>query len=110
MAEKPNGLVEAIKGLNGNTYKVRYLEAHVTQEFPLTLQAETDNALIIGDNNLLPKPVHLSTVLQNAVIYSGEEQYEVQIEIDNNIKADDLLLLLEFNSGNTCKYLILDKI
>lgn len=108
MTDYKTRLTDVIKGFNKNN--ITFIEAFVISEQPLKLQCVTDNALIISDSNLLPLGERFSTVSKEAVIYSGDEQQKVTIEINNDIKKDDLFLLIQFNTGETCKYLILDKI
>jgi hypothetical protein len=107
MSLKPT-LLQTLKSLQ--TSNIKFIEAFVISANPLTLQAVTDNALIINDDNLLPLGERFSTVKKEAVIYAGDEEKSVQIEIDNNIRVDDLFIIIQFDTGETCKYLVLDKI
>lgn len=114
--EEKQSLVSTIRALSNAKYNIRFLEASVTSTQPLVFRATTDNALIIGDNSLLPLSAErFSTVTKKALIYQiskdeDEEPQEVEIEIDNDIKVEDLFLLIEFDNGETCKYLVFDKI
>lgn len=107
MAKKAS-LLSTLRGINGSSVSV--IEAYAVTVNPLVLQSVTDNALKIYDSNLLPLGERFSKVSKDAVIYRDGEEESIQIEIDNDIKADDLFVLLQFNMGETCKYYILDKI
>lgn len=113
--DRPNSLSGMIKSLSKGEYRVSFIEAYVISLAPLELQAVTDNALIISDSNLLPVGEQFSAVTKKATIYNGsadidEDPQEVEIEIDNSIKDNDLFLLLEFSNSETCKYLIVDRL
>lgn len=108
MSEQKNRLIDVLRDLNMSN--IQFIEAFVISVQPLKLQAVTDNALIISDSNLLPLGERFSTVMKDAVIYTEDTQQNIQIEINNDIKKDDLFLLIQFNTGETCKYFILDKI
>lgn len=108
MAEEKRRLIDVIRDLNVSN--IQFIEAFVISSQPLKFQAVTDNALIISDSNLLPLGERFSTVVKDAVIYTEGTQQEIQIEINNDIKKDDLFLLIQFNTGETCKYFVLDKI
>lgn len=114
--EKKQSIVATFRMLNGGKYNIRCIEASVTSVQPLEFRAITDNALIIGDNNLLPiSAERFSTVTKKAIIYSGSKDIDdnpqtVEIEIDNDIRVEDIFMLIEFDNGETCKYLVFDKI
>lgn len=108
MAEQKNRLIDVLRDLNVSN--IQFIEAFVISSQPLKLQSVTDNALIISDSNLFPLGERFSTVTKDAIIYLNETAQEVQIEMNNDIKVDDLYLLIQFNTGETCKYIILDKI
>ena len=35
---------------------------------------------------------------------------EIEIEIDNTIKVDDLFIVIEVDNGETCRYILLDRL
>ncbi|MDO4301635.1 MAG: hypothetical protein Q4D26_09635 [Clostridia bacterium] len=111
--ERKAGLVAAFKGLNNNI-KLDFKEAYVISVTPLELQCTTDNGLVISDSNLFPIGNRFGTQRKKAVIYYNNEEdttpKEIEIEINNDININDLFLVIEVDNGETCRYILLDKL
>lgn len=104
---------DALKGLNGTKFNLAIKEAYVTSLSPFELQCVTDNGLIISDSNLYPIGDRFGMKRKKAIVYYNDAEMttkEIEIEIDNTIKVDDLFLVIEVDNGETCRYILLDRL
>ncbi len=105
------GIVQTLRNLNGTNVKTNILEAFVTSIAPLKLECSTDNKLIISDSNLYPVSARFSSTMEKAIIYYKDStSAEVEIEIDYSIKVGDLFAVMQVDNGETCRYLLLDRL
>lgn len=105
------GLVSALRNASGQNNKLCIKEAYVISTAPLKLECCTDNKLIISDSNLFPLSSRFFITRENAVIYyNNSESTSVEIEIDNSIKIGELFVVLEVNNGETCRYMLIDRL
>lgn len=110
--ERKLGLASTIKGLNNNI-KLAFKEAYVISTTPLELQCTTDNGLIISDSNLYPVGNRFGVQRKKAILYYNDEEMvsrEIEIEMDNEIKINDLFIVIEVDNGETCRYILLDRL
>lgn len=104
---------DALRELNGTKFDLAIKEAYVISLSPFELQCVTDNGLIISDSNLYPVGERFGIQKKKATVYYNDTEMtikEIEIEIDNTIKVDDLFLVIEVDNGETCRYILLDRL
>ena len=104
---------DALRELQGTKFNLAIKEAYVISLSPFELQCVTDNGLIISDSNLYPIGDRFGMQKKKATVYYNDTEMttkEIEIEIDNTIKVDDLFIVIEVDNGETCRYILLDRL
>ena len=102
---------ESIIGTLRGTIKdsVSILEARVISTKPLQLQSVMDSALIIQESNMYPIDEQFQDIEKEAIVTGQPASQNVKITINNAIKTGEIFVVLQIDSGETCKYLLLSR-